>query len=172
MELARLRLRNGIAYSKGEHTQHLQPTATELVWQHDKLTVWRCRSEGVRFSPPVLAMIGLVSRSYVLDLVAGNTFLGTMSDAGFDVYLLDWGVPDEADAQNNLDTYASRYLPRVLRAVKADSGSDHVNVLAYCMGAQLALMYLSQRRDHVLRVIDLEDGATFPVRTGLAGMAT
>jgi polyhydroxyalkanoate synthase subunit PhaC len=67
--------------------------------------------------------------------------------------LLDWGVPDEADAQNNLDTYASRYFPRVVSAVKADSGSDCVNLLAYCMGAQLALMYLSQRRNHGVRAM-------------------
>jgi polyhydroxyalkanoate synthase subunit PhaC len=126
----------------------VQPTAKDVVWQRDKITLWRCRSEGVRLGPPVLAMIGLVSRSYVLDLAPGNSFVGAMSEAGFDVYLLDWGVPDEADAENTLDTYASRYLPRIINVVKGNSGSDSVNLLAYCMGAQLALMYLSQRRDH------------------------
>ena len=148
MSLAGLRLRNGLAYARGEHTERVQPTAKDVVWQRDKVTLYRCRSDGVRLGPPVLALIGLVSRSYVLDLAPGNTFLGAMSEAGFDVYLVDWGVPDEADAENTLDTYASRYLPRVINVVKSHSGSDSVNLLAYCMGAQLALMYLSQRRNH------------------------
>jgi poly[(R)-3-hydroxyalkanoate] polymerase subunit PhaC len=153
MSLAGLRLRNGLAYARGEHTERVQPTAKDMVWQRDKITLWRCRSEGVRQGPPVLAMIGLVSRSYVLDLAPGNTFVGALAEAGFDVYLLDWGVPDEADAVNSLDTYASRYLPRVINVVKGHSGSDSINLLAYCMGAQLALLYLAQRRDHGVRAM-------------------
>jgi polyhydroxyalkanoate synthase subunit PhaC len=153
MSLAGLRLRNGLAYARGEHTERVQPTAKDVVWQRDKITLYRCRSEGPTLGPPVLALIGLVSRCYVLDLAPGNTFVGAMSEAGFDVYLLDWGVPDEADAENTLDTYASRYLPRVINVVKGHSGSDSVNLLAYCMGAQLALMYLSQRRDHGVKAM-------------------
>jgi polyhydroxyalkanoate synthase len=148
MSLAGIRFRNGLAYARGEHTERVQPTAKDLVWQRDKIKLWRCRSDRVTMGPPVLALIGLVSRSYVLDMAPGNTFIGAMSEAGFDVYLLDWGVPDESDAESTLDTYAARYLPRVINVVKGNSGSDEVNLLAYCMGAQLALMYLSQRRDH------------------------
>lgn len=147
VDVAQTRVRNGIAYARGDYDRNLSPTPKDLVWQRDKVTLWRVRSDKVIHRPPVLAMIGLVSRPYVLDLLPGNTFLGALSDAGFDVYLLDWGVPDEADAGNTLETYANRYLPRVLRAVRAHSASETVNLLAYCMGAQLALLYLSQRAD-------------------------
>jgi len=35
--------------------------------------------------------------------------------AGFDVYLLDWGEPDERDAQNRLEDYTDDYIPSALQ---------------------------------------------------------
>ena len=32
-------------------------------------------------------------------------------DQGFDVFMLDWGVPDERDADNSFETYVDEYMP-------------------------------------------------------------
>ena len=37
---------------------------------------------------------------------------------GFDVFMLDWGVPDELDADNSFATYVDEYLPRAVEAVR------------------------------------------------------
>jgi hypothetical protein len=34
-----------------------------------------------------------------------------------DVFMVDWGVPDERDADNDVETYVDEYLPRAIRAV-------------------------------------------------------
>jgi polyhydroxyalkanoate synthase subunit PhaC len=65
----------------------------------------------VRWAPPLFIVFSLVSRSYVLDLTPGNSFVEHLTDAGFDVFLLDWGVPDERDAHNLLEDYVAGYLP-------------------------------------------------------------
>ena len=44
-------------------------------------------------------------------------------DEGFDVYMLDWGVPDERDAENDFETYVDEYLPRAVEAVRARAGA-------------------------------------------------
>ena len=153
MDATALRVRNGIAYARGQHSVQLEPTPKDVVWQRDNVVLHRCRSDRRRLGPPVLAMIGLVSRPNVLDLMPGNTFIGALCEAGFDVYLVDWGVPTEAQAEDSLDVYVSRYLPRVINAARADSGAPLLNLLAYCMGGQLALLYLSQRREHGVRAV-------------------
>ena len=41
----------------------------------------------------------------------GNGCVECLLKSGFDVWLLDWGVPDERDAQNRLEDYVDAYLP-------------------------------------------------------------
>ena len=82
----------------------------------------------------------LVSRSYVLDLYPGNSAIAFLLGQGLDVYLLDWGVADEAEAANTLETYTDRYLPDALAAVGGD-----VTLLGYCFGGVLSLLAAARR---------------------------
>ena len=66
-------------------------------------------------------------------------------DRGFDVYLVDWGVPDELESGNTLETYTDGYIPTIVDARSPRrSGSPDVNLFGYCFGGVLSL--LSRRR--------------------------
>lgn len=146
------RARNGIKYVSGEQWAPVDPTPSDTVWQQGKATLRRYRRETrPRVGPPVLAFLGLVSRSYLFDLWKGNSFVQRLIDAGFATYVLDWGVPDEADAANTLETYVQSYLPRAIEAVRRDTDSNDVNVIGYCMGGDLALMALAGQPDLPIR---------------------
>lgn len=97
--------------------------------------------------------MSLISRSYVLDLSPDNSFIGQLREAGLDVYLLDWGVPDEADAANKLETYVDEYLPRAIHAVDRDCGCPEVNVLGYCFGGILALLLAARHPELPIRAM-------------------
>jgi poly(3-hydroxyalkanoate) synthetase len=99
----------------------------------------------VRWAPPLFIVFSLVSRSYVLDLTPGNSFVEHLTDAGFDVFLLDWGVPDERDAHNLLEDYVAGYLPAAIDRAREVAGCDDVNMLGYCFGGVLALLYAASR---------------------------
>ena len=96
-------------------------------------------------------MFSLFSRSYIMDLRPGNSFVERLLAAGFDVYLLDWGVPDERDAANRLEDYVDDYLPAAVERVRQVSGAEQVNMLGYCFGSVLALLYAAHHRDAPLR---------------------
>ena len=140
LERNAVRVRNGIKYFTGADWMTPQPTPRDMVWQQGNATLWRYRSDRVSVSPPVLMFIGLVSRSSIFDLHEKASFVATLRDAGFDVYILDWGVPDAGDAGNTLETYVGRYLPRAVRAVLRASAAAEVSVVGYCMGADMALL--------------------------------
>ena len=138
------RARNGIKYAKGSQWAPIGPTPSDTVWQEGKAQLRRYRRDSpATFSPPVLAFLGLVGRAYVFDLWKDNSIVRLLMDAGFDVFVLDWGEPDEEDAVNTLETYLQGYLPRAVKAVLRETGASEVSAIGYCMGGTMALHALA-----------------------------
>ena len=106
-----LRVRNGLKHLAGVGRPQLTQTPKETIWSAEKVELWHYPSDRVRYRTPLLFVHSLVSRSYVFDLVPGNSFIETMRDLGFDIYLVDWGVPDELESGNTLETYTRRLHP-------------------------------------------------------------
>src|SRR4051795_10984514 len=100
-----LRFRNGIKYAAGIDRPGLGLTPKDTVWKHDKMELWRYRSDQRRYRTPVLMVMSLVSRSYIFDLRPGNSLVEYMLGPGFDVFLIDWGVPHPPDAENPIPTF-------------------------------------------------------------------
>ena len=65
--------------------------------------------------------------------------------------MLDWGVPDELDADNDLERYVDWYLPRALAAARRVSGHDEVTLAGYCLGGVLAALYAAGHEDARVR---------------------
>ena len=135
-----LRARNGVKYVTGIDRPKVGTTPKDTVWSRDKAQLWRYRSDAVTTGTPVLIVMSLVSRSYILDLSDGASFVQALRDEGFDTYMLDWGIPDERDAGNGLGTYVDELLPAAIEAVLATSGARDVNLIGYCYGGLLSLM--------------------------------
>ncbi|GAC1607721.1 MAG: class III poly(R)-hydroxyalkanoic acid synthase subunit PhaC [Mycobacteriales bacterium] len=135
-----MRARNGVKYVAGIDRPKVGTTPKDTVWRRDKAELWRYRSDGVTTRTPVLVVMSLISRSYILDLYPGTSFVQSLRDNGFDPYLLDWGIPDELDAGNGLSTYVDELLPDAIDAVLDSSDADEVNLIGYCYGGLLSLL--------------------------------
>ena len=135
-----LRARNGLAYLAGLNRPPIARAPKDVVWRRDKAQLWRYQGEGVRYRPPVLIVHSLVSKSYVLDLLPNNSMIRYLVGEGFDVFLLDWGVADAAEAANTLEDYVDDYIPEAIEAACRESGADEVTVIGYCFGGVLTLL--------------------------------
>jgi poly[(R)-3-hydroxyalkanoate] polymerase subunit PhaC len=151
LERSLLRARNGVRYVRGSSKPKVGATPKDTVWRRGRAQLWRYRGGAVRFGPPVLIVHSLVSRSYILDLRPGHSAVEFLLDAGFDVFMLDWGVPDELDAGNSLVTYVDEYVPRAVDAVRRATGCDEVTMAGYCLGGVIAMLYASGRDDPLVR---------------------
>ncbi|MDQ3485667.1 MAG: alpha/beta fold hydrolase [Actinomycetota bacterium] len=143
VERSALRARNGLKHLSGVGRPQLGQSPKDVVWSSGKAELWRYRSDRRTQHPPLLFVHSLVSRSYVFDLAPGNSFVQAMLDRGFDVFLTEWGEPDEMDAGNTLETYCDGYLPEMVAAVRRASGADEVNILGYCFGGVLSMLYVA-----------------------------
>ncbi len=117
-----LRAKNGIKFVTGIGRPDVGATPKDTVWTRDKVQLWRYQSENRRYRPPLLLIMSLVSRSYIFDLRPGSSMVEDFLAGGLDVFLLDWGIPDELDAGNTLETYCDEYMPRAVDAVCAEAG--------------------------------------------------
>ena len=151
LERTLLRTRNGIRLVAGSSGPRVGASPKDVVWRRGRAELWRYHGGEVRYAQPILIVFSLVSRSYILDLRPGHSTVEFLVGQGFDVFLLDWGVPDERDAENSLETYVDTYLPRAIDAVRRETGCDEITLAGYCLGGTIATLYASGHDDAPLR---------------------
>ncbi len=117
-------------------------TPKEVIWRKNKAALYRyTRTAAPTRRTPVFLVLPMINRAYILDLRPGASFVRFLLDQGFDVFLLDWGVPGDEDRDLDLDTLLTRYLPRATRKASEAAGGAPLTVLGYCIGGALATCY-------------------------------
>ncbi len=146
-----MRAKNGIKMAAGMSRPDLGQTPKDVVWRSGRTQLWHYRNDDVQVSPPLLIVFSLFSKSYILDLRPGNSMIEHLLAAGFDVFMLDWGIPDERDAGNVLEDYVDGYLPAAVDQVRRVAGADQVNLFGYCFGGLLSVLYAAHHPKAPLR---------------------
>lgn len=122
-------------------TAEVGQTPSEIVYEERNLELHRYEPDTKRYETPVFIVYALVNRPYILDLQPDRSVIRRLLEAGFEVYLVDWGEPSRLDATLGLDDYVCRYLDNCIEAACEDSAVEDVHLLGYCMGGTLAIMY-------------------------------
>jgi polyhydroxyalkanoate synthase len=155
-------------------------TPTTVVYRENKLKLLRLLdAEGnPRNGPPVLFVPAPVSRYFILDLLPGRSFAGHVASAGFDVYIADFGEPTREDRFADLAYYVDGLVRRCVRTVASISGETRIDLVGYCLGGTLALLYSALYPQTVRRLVlltttvdgDVEGGIPWVAhKMGLAG---
>lgn len=150
-----LRFRNGLRYLTGIGKPTTGASLRKEVWSAEKVRLYRYDSDDRHRVTPLLLVHSLVSKSYVFDIAPGNSFVEAMLGRGHDVFLLDWGIPDELEAENTLETYADDYIPGAVREVLRVSEAASVNVFGYCFGGVLSLLYAAGHTEDPIRSLSV-----------------
>ena len=90
---------------------------------------------------PLLIVTATTNRSYIFDLVPGQSFVEYLLDKGFDVYMIDWTAPEGGEGRLRMEDYVLDFLPACVERVLNDSGELELSMLGYCMGGVLAVSY-------------------------------
>jgi polyhydroxyalkanoate synthase len=164
MERTVLSFVNGLAYViDGAAKPTMGNVSKDLVLKKGKLELWRVRPierETVelghheidvelvpRHPVPVLLIPPLMVRPYVYDLRPEHSMVRALRNAGFDVFIVDFGVPDKADEGLRLDDYILDFVPACIDAAIETSGKPEITLTGYCMGAIFALLHVATFND-------------------------
>jgi polyhydroxyalkanoate synthase subunit PhaC len=128
------------------------------VWRQGKVVLYRYLPlpfvQAAR-AQPVLLCFALVNRPYILDLQIDRSLIRRLLAAGLEVYLIDWGRPDESDSQIELCDYIDRYMGDCVRHVLRAHGSETLNLMGVCQGGTLSLCYCALNPQHVANLITM-----------------
>ncbi len=116
-------------------------TPRDVVWTHRGVTLYRYRSTQRSHPVPLLLVFALINRPDIFDLRPGGSLVEFLLGQGFDVYLVDWGYPDEEDADFGLDEYICDELHWAIRETLRSSSADELTLLGWCIGATMCAMY-------------------------------
>jgi polyhydroxyalkanoate synthase len=131
-------------------------TPKQTIWRKNKAALYRyTRSMPPSHRTPVFLVLPLINRAYILDLRPGASLVEFLLERGFEVFLLDWGIPGDEDRGLTLDALLTRYLPRALRAARAAAAVDEMTLLGYCIGGTLAACYTALYPDAPVRIKNL-----------------
>jgi poly[(R)-3-hydroxyalkanoate] polymerase subunit PhaC len=164
---ALLRFVNGLALVMDGSMTPRGDTPRERLYQRGKLEVWRYLppSEDAqepdqdaatvtrRFPVPILLVPPLMVRPYIYDLRPDHSLVRFLRRAGFDVYLVDFGVPEAEDAHTRLDDYVLDFMPRAIETVRAAHGTAELSLVGWCMGAIFSLLHTAAWDDAKIRNI-------------------
>jgi polyhydroxyalkanoate synthase len=126
---------------EGAHAKTGQ-TPKEVVWSKNKAQLYHYEPMMQRqFRVPILLVYALINRPYILDLMPDNSFVEFLVRQGFDVYMLDWGIPGDEDRDLRFEDYVLDYIPRAVKKVLRTSEVDELTVFGYCMGGTISAMY-------------------------------
>ncbi|MDF9745879.1 class III poly(R)-hydroxyalkanoic acid synthase subunit PhaC [Natrinema salsiterrestre] len=137
-------------------------TPSEVVYEENKL-------ELLHYEPmteeqhdiPILIVYALINKPYILDLQPDRSVVQTLLEAGFDVYLIDWGEPSKLDRSLSIDDYVNRYIDNCVDVVRERSGRDSINILGYCMGGTKSAMYAALHPEKVENLALMAAGLCF-----------
>jgi polyhydroxyalkanoate synthase subunit PhaC len=117
-------------------------TPKQLVWTKNKAKLYRYQPALPKKNKvPLLMIYALINKPYILDLYPGNSLIEHLTNAGHDVYLLDWGTAGYEDRHMNLDDYIMDYIPRAVKKVLQTSGAKELSLLGYCMGGTMTTIF-------------------------------
>jgi polyhydroxyalkanoate synthase len=148
-------------------------TPHDVVYEEDSLKLLHYHNDhSIDFKEPILVCFALVNRPYILDLQPDRSVIRQLLNRGFDVYLIDWGIPTAADRTLRLQDYVCGFLKNVAQFVLNHSDSPKLNLLGYCMGGTMSSMYTALYPDQIRNLILMAAPIDFSGDEGLLNLWT
>jgi polyhydroxyalkanoate synthase subunit PhaC len=145
------------------------PTPKEVIWTRNKTKLYRYISDHPnKHKIPLLLVYALINKPYIMDLTKGGSLVEYLVNRGFDVYLLDWGIPGYEDKDMKLDDFIMDFIPRAVRKVMRNSKVDEISILGYCMGGTITAAFAALHPELPIRNLvfmtapfDFEDSGAY-----------
>ena len=85
------------------------------VWKRNKATIWHYAPASKKYSIPIFLVYSLVNQPFILDLGPQNSLIEALVNSGYDVYLLDFGIPGYEDKDITMEDYITGYIQKGIK---------------------------------------------------------
>jgi polyhydroxyalkanoate synthase subunit PhaC len=136
----------------GSQAPPVGPTPKTLLHRNGTLSLYHYRATASEvYRVPILLVMATTNKAYIFDLGPGQSLIEFLLARGYDVYVMDWNAPTDAERKLKLEDYTLAFIPECVRRVQKGSGVEDVTVIGYCMGGVLATIYAALHADGPLK---------------------
>lgn len=128
-------------------------TPRSALWKKNKATLWYYPSPNKKYSIPLFLVYSLVNQPFILDMAPGNSMIESFTENGFDVYLLDFGIPGYEDQDITASDYVVNYIQKGVKRALRHSDAKAITIIGYCLGGTLATMYAAIAEEPIKNLI-------------------
>ena len=115
----------------------LATTPGDVVMRNDLVELIRYRPTTTKVHPePILIVPAWIMKFYILDLSAQRSLVAYLRDQGFEVFILSWKNPVEADADLSMQDYIDLGVRAAIKQIK-EMGHPRLHAAGYCLGGTL-----------------------------------
>jgi poly(3-hydroxyalkanoate) synthetase len=116
---------------------------------------------------PLVIVPPLAANLFIYDLVPERSFVKYLRAKGFEVYLIDWGVPDKNHDHYTLATYFSDKMPKLLAEVRQHSGEQTLSLHGWSLGSLFNTCYASLGDPDIENIISLAGPCDYHANGGI-----
>jgi len=142
-------------------------TPKELVFQIDKVKLYRYKSKGKVNSTPVLIVYALMNKQYVMDLHNEKSFVKKLVESGLDLYIIDWGYPTAEDQYLTTEDYIEEYMGAAIDYILETHKKPKLNLIGKCQGGTFSAIYASMYPEKIKNLITIAAPFDFDIEDGL-----
>jgi polyhydroxyalkanoate synthase subunit PhaC len=128
-------------------------TERTAIWKKNKAVLWHYAPKEKKYNIPVFLIYSLINQPAILDLAPGESMIEVLVKSGYDVYLIDFGIPGYEDRDLSLDDYIVSYIQKALQRAIRHSGASEVTVMGFCLGGTLAAIYASISEEAIKNLV-------------------
>lgn len=150
------------------HEVDIATSPKTAVYNEDKLTLYRYnRDTDATYKTPILIVYALVNTYKMLDIQPDRSYIKNLLNAGFDVYLIDWGYPGKADRFLSMDDYVNGYINNCVDFIRKKNRIEKINILSICQGGTLSVIYSSLFPNKIKNLVTHVTPIDFSTNDGL-----
>ena len=132
-------------------------TPNEVVWMWERSTLIRYSSptKKNKYKEPILIVPPLMVKPTIFDLRPAHSMIGSFVESGFEVFVVDFGIPQKHDKIITVDDYVTDFIPNAIEKIMSLTNTRQINIIGWSMGGIMNLLYtaLFKERSHVKNMV-------------------
>ena len=110
-----------------------QSTPYEVIATFGQTRIRYYAAQERKYAEPLVFIAPLAINMAIYDLFPYRSLVQYFNQAGFDVYLLDWGKLDYSHRQLNFLKFIDEYIPRCIKEIQTHAQQEKISLHGWSM---------------------------------------
>lgn len=128
-----------------------QSTPYEVIGEFNQTRIRYYAATQKRFKEPLVFIAPLAINMAIYDLYPYRSLIKYFQNAGFDIYLVDWGSLKFKDRHLNFLSFIEDFIPKAIEIVRTHSGSEQISLHGWSMAGIFVTLYTALNQPNYIK---------------------